>query len=247
MPLTLFRFMTQATINSTFLGSLSPTEMRELAVFMKLKSLYKNSCVYGFSYRSLSFKSGVSINTLKKTIKSFLDKKWCRMHNGNLVFGKIKDVDDTDGRGVLVKFNLKKENDYKYILKVLRLSLVKACSDRFEYIKKISNDYIKPSNLESYKVARKAFCEGRLRKMISASECFSMSNRNIGSLFGRSKTTASLLMKFGVENKMLDVFSNYKEMKISPDYAVETNGHWIFKGKVYQRKSNKISFTVSFF
>lgn len=239
--------MTQATINSTFLGSLSPTEMRELAVFIKLKSLYKNSCVYGFSYRSLSFKSGVSINTLKKTIKSFLDKKWCHMHNGNLVFGKIKDVDDSGVPGVLVKFNLKKENDYKYILKVLRLSLVKACSDRFDYVKSIIRDYKNPKNLDVHKKALKAVKNWGTIKLISESEKFCMSNRNIGSLFGRSKTTASLLMKFGVKNGFAGLYKNYEQVKMSSHYAEESKGYLIVGDKVFKRKSNKILFSVSFF
>jgi hypothetical protein len=221
--------------------------MRELAVFMKLKSLYKNSCVYGFSYRTLSFKSGVSINTLKKTIKSFLDKKWCRMHNGNLVFNKIKDVDDTDEIGVLVKFNLKKENDYKYILKVLRLSLVKACGDRFEYVKNTIRDYKNPGNLESHKKALKAIKRWGALKLISESEKFCMSNRRIGSLFGRSKTTASLLMKFGVENGFVGLYKNYEQVKMSSHYAEESKGYLVVGDKVFKRKSNKIVFGVSFF
>ena len=220
-----------------------------MAVFIKLKSLYKNSCVYGFSYRSLSAKSGISINTLKKTIKFFLDKGWCRMHGFNLVFEKIYRVDDTNKKGVHVRFNLDKKHDYKYILKVLRLSLVKACGERFEFVKKISSDYIKPETLSDYKKAKAVVKRLEVFKPISESEKFSISNRKVGSLFGRSKTTGSLLMKFGVANGFLNTFADYKSVNMDVHAASElqTKGYFIMSNMVSRRVSNKVVFTVSFF
>jgi hypothetical protein len=124
---------------------------------------------------------------------------------------------------------------------------VKACNDKFEYIKRISNDYVKPGTLDAHKKAKAAFKRLGKINLIGESEKFSMSNKRMGSLFGRSKSTASLLMKFGRINNLVNVFANYERVNVSPHYVDETKGYFISGNNVFKRKANRIVFTVSFF
>lgn len=183
--------------------------LRKLAVFMKMKSIYSNGCFFNATYASLSEKSDISITVLKKCIKFFIERGWCRKHGNNLVFNKIKDIDVMDREKNIFDvqyIKIKKDDTYRDVFKKLKLLLVKAIHDAFEIKKKQSKDYLITDDsvkLSAHKSAVRAYRDGRLTKLISETEKFKISNRKVGSLIKRSKSTGSRLLSYGQKVGML--------------------------------------------
>lgn len=182
-------------------------ELKQLAVFIKLKSLFKNGCVYNCSYKRLSRISGISINVLKQCINFFKAKGWCRVHGKNLIFEKIKNVDFGSQKRLEKLILIKKEN-YRDVIKRLKLIAVKSVSNGFEYIKKLSRDYNEPTRLEDYKVAKAHVMKFGLSP-INENVNFSVSNYRIGKIIGgKSKSTASRLMKWASGKDLVKLTTN---------------------------------------
>lgn len=66
--------------------------LTHLSVFIYLKGLRKNSCIFNYNPAALSAKTGLSESSIRKYIKFFLKKGWCRMDGENLIFNKINKI-----------------------------------------------------------------------------------------------------------------------------------------------------------
>lgn len=66
-------------------------KLKYLAVFLKMKALYSNSCIYDFRSAKCE-KLNLSRPTLRKYVNCFIQLGWCRVHEGNLIFNKIETV-----------------------------------------------------------------------------------------------------------------------------------------------------------
>ena len=64
--------------------------LRQYATFLYLKSLFKKGCFYNYTHDGFAEKSGMSRSAVRKYIKIFLDKGWCRKHGKNLMFKGLK-------------------------------------------------------------------------------------------------------------------------------------------------------------
>jgi hypothetical protein len=220
----------------------------QLAAFIKLKSIFRNSCYFDWSYRSISRKSGISTTTLRKCIPVFLEKGWCRVHCGNLVFNKISVV-DSGGKGkfrVVLRIEIKEEESYRDLVKRIRILLIERKYNCFQAAKNICRDYQNARNLDSYKKAKKAVERGWVRKKVSCNDRFFMSNESIGKMFGRSASTASRLQKYGREKGVLKVEANIKRVSMyealnDPD-VMSMKGLFFINGKALVQKPNFIWF-----
>ena len=99
----------------------------------------------------------------------------------------------------------------------------------------MSRDYVNPCNLSDYKAAQKAVRKYRVRRVISESEKFSMSNKSIGGLINRSASTASRLMNWGAKNNIV---------KLMQRLYLSGNGepHFEIGYKPFYQKSNLMFF-----
>lgn len=204
--------MIKASINTVFVEDLIREDnLLHLAVFMRLKSLFRNSCIYKATYANLSKRSGMSVSFLKRHIPFFKAKGWVRMHSKtNMTFVKVKDIDNTDKKlnKTVLEFIIEDKDTYKRILKKIKLLLVRISYNRFEYIKKLTTDLDNPQNSASYKRALKAQRNGELKIKINEREQFNISNQTIGRMIGASRATASRLMTWGYGNAILKKDAN---------------------------------------
>ena len=206
--------MQQVNINTVFVERIVDSgHLKQLAVFIKLKALYVNGTIYNYSYRRISEVSGISINTLKQCIKFFKEMGWCVVHGKNLLFQKIFKVDTSDTKRCLV-LELRKSENYRVLIKRLRILIIKACSKRFEHIKQVTQDYKDPKRgcLNAHKRAVRRVRECGLRE-ISETVRFSISNFKVASLIGgKSKSTASRLISWGRDNQLLTKSVNIRSL-----------------------------------
>ena len=213
--------------------------LTQLAVFIKLKSLFSNGCVYNHSYKRLSVVSGISINTLKKCINFFKEKGWCRVHGKNLVFNKIFNIDGNKEKK-LIKIRLNKTENYRELVKRLKLVVVNACAERFKYIKQLSRDYNNPQRGRGkfYQSAKKRVARIGLKE-IGENVRFSISNFKIGALIGgKSKSSASRLMKWGKDNMVLKSETNIMNASAFLNQGSRFNGKKT--GIIHSRKLNSL-------
>lgn len=185
--------------------------LREVAVYVKLKSLFSNSCIYGATYKKLSKVSGISLSVLKECVPFFKEKGWIRVHSGNMVFVSNWNLDHKrEELKQVFKFKVSKCDSYKIILKRLKVLLVKGISEKFEHCKKMWHDYNHAKNGIDLKKARRAFRKYmNINFPICENARFTMSNKKIGSLFNRSKSTGSRLMKWANKDRMCRVEVNF--------------------------------------
>lgn len=66
--------------------------LKELAVFIKFKSVHINSCIFNYNLKYLASETGLSLSTVRKHVKFFLKNGWARMDGNNLILEKIKKI-----------------------------------------------------------------------------------------------------------------------------------------------------------
>lgn len=201
-------FMIQASINTVFLQSIvDEDKLTELAVFMKLKSLFSNSCIFNATYSNISRKSGISVSVLKRCIPTLKALGWVRMSGSNMVFEKMRVIDNTPEytKRIVLPFKILDKDGYKAIVNKLKLILIRLRQDAFEFIKALSNDNTKGFRVKSFARLKRKFLT---KKNIGENEKFSISNRTVAKIINKSKSSASRLMKWGKENGILNTTAN---------------------------------------
>jgi hypothetical protein len=110
--------------------------LRELAVFLKLKSLNKKSIIYNYTQQKLSNLSGMSRSAIRKYIKFFLSNGWCDLHHGNLVFRKLFKFDPNKQK-LITPINI--QGSVKDILSSLYLMILQKKQLQFEKFKSLKD------------------------------------------------------------------------------------------------------------
>lgn len=228
--------------------------LREIAVYVKLKSLFSNSCIYRATYANISKLSGVSVSVLKECIPFFKEKGWARMHDSNMILNKVFKLDGREKEWKqILQFKVLKSDSYKIILKRLKVLIIQGAYQRFEHVKKMWCDNTNAKTDSDLKKARKAVFRYGPIKPISENTRFSMSNKKIGKLLGKSKSTGSRLMKWASQSGMATVEKNFVisnpifEVSVFDLIAsrVDNNykkGYFNFNGKLFKRLPNLITF-----
>jgi transposase len=225
---------------------MTEAELKLFSLFIKMKRRYKNSCVYGFSYRKLALKVGISVSSLQKCIPIFRRKGWISEHNGNLVFKRIGLIDEAKGK-VVQRFYFDVNEKYTDILKRLKLRLLQQKHDQFMFVKKVISEH---NYSQVWKNAKWAMKMAKKHDIDTNSKIenkrFSITNKNIGKIIGKSKSSASRLVKWGNENGILKIKRNYK---VLTDKSAFFNGSWndnLFvakSGAVILQSANIINFS----
>lgn len=131
--------------------------LRQYAVFLQLKHIHVNSCIYKYNVHRLAQKSGMSRNSINKYVKFFLDNGWCRMHGKNIVFISLKELRQKYSVKLKHTINISRGKTQK-VLSNLRYELLKQKTNQFNFLKDISNDLHNPKGkfaLEKHKRALK--------------------------------------------------------------------------------------------
>jgi len=128
--------------------------LKEYAMFLYLKSKYRNSCIYSYSQKKLSEKFGISRSSAKKHVSLFLELGWCRMSADNLIFNKLKNIDDNKEKR-LIYLEISTQGKVKEIVYNLRLKILQSLQDSFNTLKTVGRDILHASDTKSFTKAKK--------------------------------------------------------------------------------------------
>jgi len=171
--------------------------LKEFSMFLYLKSLYSNSCVFNYTQIGLAKKSGIPLSSVKRNVKSFLASGWCRIHRGNLIFNKIKSFDHHKKK-IIESIEI---TNPKQILKDLRKLILNNLQDRFNRLAKLKadllNSYPKTRRAAERKVAKLGL---DANKLPGENDMLSVSMNKISKLFGCSVGSAAAEIKSLKEN-----------------------------------------------
>jgi hypothetical protein len=72
-------------------------KLKHYAVWLYMKYRFRNGCYYGFSWRSLAIKLGISRDMVKRYVVKFVSWGWCRFKTGHklathLIFNRQQDI-----------------------------------------------------------------------------------------------------------------------------------------------------------
>jgi hypothetical protein len=152
--------------------------LKEYVVFLKIKAKYPNSCFYAYTQKRLSAKTGIPLNCIRKCVKVFLERGWCRMHCNNLIFNPLKTFDEHKQR-LITSINLGKP--IKDILSDLYLIVLRLKQEQFDKLKKLGCELHKPCSHWSYKRALRTLRKIKAKKsaLPKGSDHLSISIKNI--------------------------------------------------------------------
>ncbi len=119
---------------------ISQKELKEYAVFCYFKYLYRNGCIYNYTSVKLATKSKYSASFIRKSIKTFLAKGWCRMHGDNLIFNKSTSFNGSKSKIKLYDEANIKGCSIKEILIFFNLQIIKIHNSKFNKLIKLESD-----------------------------------------------------------------------------------------------------------
>lgn len=208
--------------------------------------MFVSSAVHANSVRTISMKTGISESVCQRVLRVFRREGWVWQENGMTIFKSFGDVDNksvcTYKR--IYKVSVGREVSVGQLIKKLRVFLVKSASDSFQYIKKKSSDYLLPKNGKQYAKAQRSVRSGAIYSLISAEKNFAMSNRVIGGVMGKSKSTGSRLMKWA---QGAGIISKRPRIKVVDESDIDFSFTFMSNGKLWRRKSDEIFFNCIVF
>lgn len=184
--------------NTSDLEKLDVNGKREIAFFLKLKSLYSKGIIYNYSPYSLARKMNISLYMAKKYVPAMLRKEWCLMFGGHLVirsyrviFGSVKNRD---------KIRIDKNFSIDDVVDELNWQLFKKLIAKAEFMRECKSTLICASrNIFLTRRQRRLYKKIRRQKEELLHEGFTDANifglRSIAKTLGVSLFTASKLMK----------------------------------------------------
>lgn len=169
--------------------------LRQYAVYLQLKHLHSNGCLYKYNVNKLSQKSGLSRNSIKKYVDFFLVNDWCKMHGKNLVFISLTNL--RLKYGVRLKHSIKIEGGpVKTILTNLRYELLKQKNRQFNYLKGVSNDLNNPSGKNALRDHKKAIkLSHKYNLPVKGASALKISLKSIGNILNLSSASCFNLIK----------------------------------------------------
>lgn len=120
---------------------------RKYAVYLKLKHFFGNGCVYKYNPNKFALISRIDRRCITQHVKFFLEKGWCRMHSGNLIFisqsNLVKNFNIKNFNKINIRFEKKtKIND---IVIAIREAILKNKYNQRELVRQMSRDLYKSS------------------------------------------------------------------------------------------------------
>jgi len=225
--------------------------IRELAVLIKLKSIYGSGCVHNYSPYKLSKSCDLSRNTVKKYIDFYLMLGYARMEGKDLVFVDFKKIDKSYKHGFL---KIDPKLTVKKICLLLYRQKIKNNSNEFDYLQKVHIDSTDPSGanaLNDLKKAKKALIKlnRNASNLPSAEENYSVSIKSLAKQFKCSVGKAQGIVNSLCEENLLKRIRNYKRgswlgyrEKTNPNFSTSfskyNSGAWISNGIMFKRLAN---------
>jgi hypothetical protein len=179
---------------------ISQKELKEYAAFCYFKYLFKNGCIYDYNSIKLATKCKYSPAFIRKNIKKFLDKGWCRMHSGNLIFNKSSHFNGQSKNINLYDEIKTKKASIKDILDLFHLEVLKISNSNLDKVKKLkselkSNKTRTRHKAEDYADSIGFKTEAQRAKLPDETTKLKLSNTRLSKLFGCSSGKASGIIK----------------------------------------------------
>ncbi len=226
-------------------------ELKRLATFLFLKELYKNSCIFNYSIKSLAKKSGLSRHKVRQNINYFVENGWVRFHNKNLILCKNFATAKETGEWIIRKKEMFKGKSIKEICVILLSLCLKQKEKQFSWIQKIKHDLGKRNTneaitLKDWKRALKAKAKYRITEN-GESESFKMTMEKIGELFNISRRAVSDLVKQWEKLNLVRVTRYYPEWKCFATNKAKISykdfpGLFLCHNVIWEAKCNEYSF-----
>ncbi|WP_298845709.1 hypothetical protein [uncultured Clostridium sp.] len=225
--------------------------IRELAVLIKLKSIYSSGCVHDYSPYKLSKSCDLSRNTVKKYVDFYLSLGYARMEGTSLVFADFKKIDKSYKYGFL-------KIDTALSLKKIQLLLfrqkIENNQSEFNYLKTVRQDSTDPKGpnaLRNHKKAIKALMKlnRKVTNLPSAEKNYSVSIKTLAKQFKCSVGKAQGIVNSLCEDGLLKRITNYskgswlsyrerKDKSFTKNLSINNAGCWISNGIMFKRLPN---------
>lgn len=186
--------------------------IRELAVLIKLKSIYVSGCVHNYSPYKLSKDCDFSSNTVKKYVNFYLELGYARMDGNNLVFNKFTKIEEKYKHArVFINPGL----SVKKISDLLHREILCDKYRKFNYKKKVKEDSTNPMGkgaLNKLKKAKKALrnLDCADTSLPNASANYTISIKKIAEHFNCSVGKAQGIVNSLCEDNLLKRIKNYR-------------------------------------
>lgn len=178
----------------------SQKELKEYATFCYFKYLYSNGCIYNYTSIKLSTKCKYSASFIRKSIKTFIAKGWCRMHGNNLIFNKSTSFNGTQSKIKLYDDVNIKKCSIKEILQYFNLQIIKLHDSKFSRLKQLKAD-LKSKKVtvrhraENYADSINKRTEAERAKLPNETSRLKLTNRKLTKIFNCSAGKASGIVK----------------------------------------------------
>jgi len=229
--------------------------IRELAVLIKLKSIYVSGCVHNYSPYKLSKDCDFSSNTVKKYVNFYLELGYARMDGDNLVFNKFTKIEDKYKHA---RVNINPELPIKKISDLLHREILCDKYRKFNYKKKVKEDSTNPMGkgaLIKLKRAKKVIrnLESANASLPNASANYTVSIKKIAEHFNCSVGKAQGIVNSLCEDNLLKRTKNYRIIhqrsrsnklhnQQIKGILENTQASFYSGGSIFQRKTNSYVF-----
>lgn len=221
-------------------------ELKDLAAFCYFKFLYKNGCIYNYNSQKLSYKSKYSASFIRKMMKRFLDKGWCRMHGNNLIFNKLKSFNGSEAQvEVKDKINIKGKT-IKEIISFLELQIIRLHDSRFSRIKKLKRDLVSNKakirhRAEDYAESIGIRTDEQIAKLPNETDKLILCNKKLSRVLncssGKASNVVKKLERMGLIEVERKTEKGWVPNKVTPEHMKHLKemgvsfgmGNWIFK------------------
>lgn len=194
--------------NYKLIESFPIKEMYALAIYYKVKRMFRNSVVYNWSYKKTAEILGISYHKSRKYIKILKDKGLVKEHCGNLLFiSHAKAISEFSGgkKKLAKRINIKHEDSIEDIKdKLIALSIDNDII-RQEYINNLRSDIAKLEDVVKHDSQKLGKIRRKNPELLEKGEEFNIINcRKFGRDWGISFSTASRILQRLEEKKMLN-------------------------------------------
>lgn len=214
--------------------------LTDYCYFAIIKSKFKNSLYYNYTYTKLKQINGFSKNLLRRKIEKYIRFGWCTVVNGHLKFESVVVICQIESIKAVVYQNCEIETDN---VKDLKLSLQRMLFEdnlrKQEYVMKRRNDLTNPNTLADLKRAKRYF---RKNEIGESSVNLTTSNVTLARLFQCSPSSAARIKKLFVFREWYAFQRNFTVLGTGiSQYAFQRGispyiqkGVFYFKGGVYK-------------
>jgi len=194
--------------------------MRDLAFYVKVKGLYKNSTIYNYSVRRLSQLIDMSPSTVHGYMKRLEADGLIRRHSNNLTLCPQKDFSLQNGITYLKNVEVSCEGSVEAIMRAMRLEVLARKQRQAAYASNKSSDHTRE---KAHEAQRKAMW---VNELFVGENCYKGASKDslqisyvqLGNLFGLSKTGAYYFMR-SLDGSLFTKDRQYAPLNCSSEIA----------------------------